>query len=57
MPHQGRNPNAYHDYMLENVKQFDLAANGNSDRFLDLFSGLRQEIINNPDMLYKNYWR
>lgn len=57
LPHQGRHPNAYHDFMLDNVRQFDNIANGDKDLFLDLFNGLKQTVNNNPEMLYKNYWR
>ena len=57
LPHQGRHPNAYHDYILENLKQFDKIAQGDQSKFLKLFDQLKREIINNPEMLYKNYWR
>jgi hypothetical protein len=57
MPHQGRHPNAYHEYVLENLKQFDEIAKGDKDKFLKLFDKLKQEIINNPEMLYKDYWK
>jgi uncharacterized protein RhaS with RHS repeats len=57
MPHQGRHPNAYHDYVLEKITQFDIASKGNVDKFLNLFKELRQEIILNPEMLTKNYWK
>ena len=56
MPHQGRHPNAYHDYVLDNMKKIDEVANGNREDFVELFDQLKQEIINNPDMLYKEYW-
>jgi hypothetical protein len=57
MPHQGRHPNAYHDYVLEKITQFDIASKGDVDKFLNLFKELRQEIILNPEMLTKNYWK
>jgi len=56
MPHQGRHPNAYHDYVLDQVKQFDEIAQGDKDLFLELMEGLKNGIKSNPDMLYKNYW-
>jgi len=28
MPHQGRHPNAYHDYVLDNMRTFDRVAKG-----------------------------
>jgi hypothetical protein len=57
MPHQGRHPNAYHEYVLENLKQFDAIAKGDKAKFLKLYEKMKQEIINNPDMLYKDYWK
>jgi RHS repeat-associated protein len=57
MPHQGRHPNAYHDYVLQKITEFDIAAEKNVDKFLNLFEQLKQEIIANPDMLTKKYWK
>ena len=57
MPHQGRHPNAYHDYMFERISEIDEVAKGCKDIFLELFEKVKQEIINNPNMLSKNYWR
>jgi cell division protein ZapA (FtsZ GTPase activity inhibitor) len=56
LPHQGRHPNAYHDYVLENMKQFDNIAQGDKDIFLKLYDGIKNNIKANPDMLYKDYW-
>jgi len=52
LPHQGRHTNMYHDYMLEELKQIDRIANGDSIIFLREFEQLKQIIIDNPDMLY-----
>ena len=57
LPHQGRHPNAYHDYVLDNLRTFDNLAKGNRVKFLKIFEGLKSEIPNNPRMLYKDYWR
>ncbi|HLR36117.1 MAG TPA: AHH domain-containing protein [Tissierellales bacterium] len=56
MPHQGRHPYAYHDYVPDNMKKFDKVANGDVNKFLALFDQMKQKIINNPEMLYKDYW-
>ncbi|MCH5262821.1 MAG: AHH domain-containing protein, partial [Lachnospiraceae bacterium] len=56
LPHQGRHPNEYHEYILDSMKQFDEIAQGDQDKFLKLFENLKDEISDNPDMLYKNYW-
>lgn len=36
MPHQGRHPNAYHEYVLENLKQFDAIAIGDKGKVLEI---------------------
>lgn len=56
LPHQGRHPNAYHDFVLEQMRNFDQKSNGSKDIFLSMFDGLKQIIKDNPEMLYKDYW-
>ena len=56
LPHQGRHPNAYHDYVLDSMKQFDEIAQGDQEVFLELFESMKKNIQANPDMLYKDYW-
>lgn len=41
-PHQGRHPNAYHDYILNSIRQFDEIAQGNREIFLELFENLKK---------------
>ena len=57
MPHQGIHPYAYHDYVLDNMQKFDRIANGDKTKFLKLYDQMKQKIINNPEMLYKDYWK
>ena len=57
LPHQGRHLNAYHEYILESVKQFDEIAQGDSKIFLQLFDNLKRNVKANPNMLYKDYWK
>ena len=57
LPHQGRHPNAYHEYVLDSMKQFDEVAQGDKDIFLKLFDNLKNNVKSNPDMLYKDYWK
>lgn len=57
MPHQGRHANAYHDYMLEQINQIDNIAQGDKDLFIELFDQVKENVIDNPDMLYKEFWR
>jgi hypothetical protein len=53
VPHQGRHPIAYHEYILSRIKDIDNAANGDTTKFLDAYNVLKQEIIDNPGILYK----
>ncbi|MEK3952119.1 AHH domain-containing protein [Psychrobacillus sp. FSL K6-1464] len=57
LPHQGRHPYAYHDYVLDKLSTYDRLAKGDREKFLKLFEGLKKEVRDNPDMLYKEYWR
>ncbi|WP_415068429.1 AHH domain-containing protein [Lacrimispora sp.] len=57
LPHQGRHPNAYHDFILDEMRNIDNVAQGNKDIFLDLYeSEIKSIIREQPDMLYSNYW-
>ena len=48
MPHQGRHPNAYHDYILDNMQKINRFAHGDKNIFLKLFDQMKQKIISNP---------
>lgn len=37
MPHLGRHPNAYHQFVLENMQNAATQANGSKSEFLRLF--------------------
>ena len=57
LPHQGRHPNACHEYVLDSMKQFDNVAQGDREIFLKLFENLKNNVKSNPHMLYKDYWK
>ena len=44
LPHQGRHPNEYHEYVLNSMKQFDEVAQGNVDIFLLLYDYIKCKI-------------
>ena len=50
--HLGRHTNKYHEFMLEQIQSFDAQANGNLERFMELFNGLKAQIHANTSMLY-----
>lgn len=56
LPHQGRHPNAYHDYILNGIRRIDEIAKGNKNKFLKLFESIKDEVLNNPDMVTKKFW-
>ena len=57
MPHQGRHPYEYHDYMLEQMKKIDIIANGDRNKFLKLYEQLKKKVMDKPEMLTKDYWK
>ena len=58
LPHQGRHPNAYHEWILDQMRNIDSIANGNKYIFLELYeSEIKNVIRENPDMLYSKYWK
>jgi len=57
MQHQGRHPHAYHDYMLNEIRRIDSIAKGDTSTFLKLFENVKNEVLNNPDMLTKGFWQ
>ena len=57
LPHQGRHPNAYHKFILNEMKKIDMIAQGDAKLFMELFEqNVKSVIRNNPDMLYAEYW-
>ena len=57
LPHQGRHPNDYHQWVLDNMTMIDKMPNMNSILFQQQFKiNVIRPILNNPNMLYKNYW-
>lgn len=57
MLHRGRHATEYHQYMLDGMKEINKVAKGDKKLFLELFDNLKQTVIDNPDILYKAFWR
>ena len=58
LPHQGRHPNKYHDFIKKKLDDIDGIAQGDRDLFLELFEEeVKKKVRENPDMLYSNYWK
>ncbi|MCR8713029.1 AHH domain-containing protein, partial [Campylobacter sp. W0066.1] len=57
MPHRGRHPNEYHEYILEKMSKIDKIARGDKNKFLKEFEKLKEEIKNNPALLNKEYYK
>ncbi|WP_250323688.1 AHH domain-containing protein, partial [Campylobacter lari] len=57
MPHRGRHPNEYHEYILEKMSKIDKIARGDKNKFLKEFEKLKEEIKNNPALLHKEYYK
>lgn len=57
LPHQGRHPNAYHQFVLDNMRLADNEAAGDSSRFLELYEELvKKPVKENPEMVRKSWW-
>lgn len=57
MPHLGRHPHLYHDFVLDGMKQAAKKAGGNRELFLQFFNeNVIQKIIDNPQLLRKSGW-
>ncbi|GEL95406.1 hypothetical protein CCO02nite_20640 [Cellulomonas composti] len=58
MPHRGRHPNAYHQWVLENMELAQEVAGDDADEFLRLFAKwVREPIENNPLAIRGAWWR
>ncbi len=57
MPHLGRHPNAYHNFVYQNMQRAATEAGGNQTKFLQLFDQyVKQPILQNPELLRKSGW-
>jgi len=57
LPQRGRHPDAYHEWVLEQMRDIDKRAQGNVDLFLDLYEQeVKQVVCENPAMLRKWWW-
>jgi len=57
LPHQGRHPYAYHDFVLEGMKNAARESGGCADKFKELFEKyVKKPVRDNPDLLRKKGW-
>ncbi len=58
LPHRGRHPNAYHEWVLDRMQRIDEMPNMTQSRFIDLFQQrVVKPVRENPEMLRKSYWK
>jgi len=58
LPHVGRHPNEYHNWILNQMREIDMTPGMNQEYFIQQFEiRVKQPVRNNPDMLNKNYWK
>lgn len=58
MPHQGRHPNLYHDFVESGMERAAREAGDDKDKFLILYGKyVKDPVKNNPDMFTKNFWK
>ncbi len=57
LPHRGRHPYKYHDWVLDNMKKASRKAGKDVDEFLKLFEKtVKKPIRENPELLRKSGW-
>ncbi|MEQ1607092.1 MAG: RHS repeat-associated core domain-containing protein [Pyrinomonadaceae bacterium] len=57
LPHLGRHPNAYHEFVLTGMQNARNGANGSQAEFIRLFDlYVRQPVIQNPQLLRRAGW-
>jgi len=57
LPHLGRHPNEYHNFVLEGMQKAKAGSGGSQAQFLNLFDQyVKQPVIQNPGLLRKSGW-
>jgi hypothetical protein len=57
LPHLGRHPNNYHNFVLRGMQDAAKGSGGNQATFLNLFNNnVRQPVLDNPLLLRKIGW-
>ena len=57
LPHLGRHPNKYHNFVLNGMREAKAGAAGSQEEFLRLFDiYVKQPVIQNPALLRKSGW-
>ena len=57
MPHLGRHPNSYHEFVLREMQNAQSGANGSQAEFIRLFElYVKEPVIQNPGLLKKSGW-
>ncbi len=58
MPHLGRHPDAYHDFVQQGMQDAAVGAGTSQAKFLELFNQyVKTPVIENPGMLRKAWWQ
>jgi len=57
LPHIGRHPNEYHQWVLRQMMEIDRIPNMTPSEFIFQFNNrIIKPVIDNPEMIYKSYW-
>lgn len=58
MPHLGRHPNEYHQFVLNKMVQAAMKSGGSREEFLKLFKqSIIKPVLENPSLLRKSGWK
>lgn len=58
IPHQPRrHPNAYHEWVHDQIRNINELADGSKEKFLELFNErVKKQVEEHPEMLFNDYW-
>jgi len=60
IPHAqtGGHPEKYHEWLLKQMQEIDQIAQGNKDKFLELFDEkIQRQVEEHPEMLFEEWWK
>ncbi|MGG8496438.1 AHH domain-containing protein [Tenacibaculum sp. TC6] len=58
LPHLGRHPNTYHEFVLEGMQRAASQASSSQSKFIQLFNQyVIDPVIKNPELLRKSGWQ
>ena len=57
MPHQGRHPNSYHQFVLNEMRTIRIVSPTQEIFISNFQTNVIRPVMNNPSMLNKSFWK